>query len=49
MTEQLGRKTVEEVGDSVQRLNPVAGEKSLEEAVTQHVSGGANLHSARPF
>jgi hypothetical protein len=41
--DQLGGKTVEDVGVHVQRLNPVAGKKrNLEKKATQHVNGGAN-------
>jgi hypothetical protein len=41
--DQLGGKTVEEVGVRVQRLNPVAGKKrNLEKKATQHIDGGVN-------
>jgi hypothetical protein len=40
---RLRGKTVEEVGDSVQGLCPVAGrERCLEEKATEHIGGGAD-------
>jgi hypothetical protein len=40
---RLGGKTIEEVGDCVQRLSPVAGGKrSLKKEATQHAGGGVN-------
>jgi hypothetical protein len=43
MTDRFGGEAIDEMGDNIQCLHPIAGrERHLEEKATDHVGGGAN-------